>query len=111
MKMYEAKAIDYYTKSGAVFYRLEKNLDMSAILLNRLNDETEKEAIQRWTRETHWVAVWGSTEPVKGYHNGCTLSFNIKSSTFYPVIYHKNEELRDVRNINAKDVRVTPIAE
>lgn len=99
--MYYAKVDDYYVNNDAIFYHLSEKLDMAPILQNRLNNcEKTEEAIARWSIEQHWLADWNHTTCFKGYQKNCTVTFDIKSSTYYHTMKHKNKRLENVRNIN-----------
>ena len=105
--MYEAKISDHYIAGGAVFYRLSEKMDMAPILLNRLNkEETREQAIERWSKEEHWLADWSGTTPVPSYRKGCTVCFDINSSTFYPIMHHGKTSLHNIRNINVCNLTV-----
>lgn len=99
--MYYAKIDDYFVNNDAIFYHLSEKLDMAPILQNRLNNsEKIEEAIARWSIEQHWLADWNHKNCFKGYHKNCTVAFDIKSSTYYHTMKHKNKRLENVRSIN-----------
>lgn len=105
--MISATVSDYYIQGDAIFYKLSHKLDMAPILLHRLNkSESKDQAIERWKTEQHWLADWSSAEPFEGYKSGCEVEFEMSSSTFYRAIYHGNERLSDVRNINTTKIRL-----
>ena len=79
---------------------------MAPIVEHRLNkNETLEQVKERRHIETHWLADWGSTKPVEGYRKGCTVSFNITSSTFYDTMRHDGEPLYNIRNINISNLK------
>lgn len=104
--MYQATISDCYVCSNGVFYRLGDKMDLAPILHNRLNnDESRDQAIERWKSEQHWLADWNSRQPFDGYCKNCRVTFEIRSSTFYSTMRHNSDILRDVRNINAFNIK------
>ena len=104
--MYQAKVLDYYISANAIFYRVNGKLDRAVILNKRRNQgESREEAENRWGSEQHWLADWGNTQPFEEYQPGCSVSFEVRSSTFYPVIYHGKKVLKRVRNLNVQNIK------
>lgn len=102
-----AKIIDCFVTSKAVFYKLDKKVDMASLFAHPLNSkESQATAQKSWHTEQHWLADWGKDVPFEGYYEGCIVSFDIRSSRYYRQMQHGSTGLKNVRNIIADNIRL-----